>query len=153
MDHQSSRYAEPNAAEPNANSYGYGDCYRDSHSHSDSYSHSDCDCHRNSYSHANRHSDSHGNADAYADRNPATYTYAKVHPGTKNSANSYPAPVTGDDEWWNVLSSVKERGSNGALRSTRWLGHMASLAHDLCLRRTVTHRLEDKPIHLTTEHP
>ena len=23
-------------------------------------------------------------------------------------------------DWWNALSSVKERGSHGALRSTRW---------------------------------
>jgi hypothetical protein len=82
MDFGSSRYAD-------------ADCNADGKQYANSNRYSYCDSH----SHTNGHSDSHGNAYAYAhaDRYSKTYTYTKVQPASKTSANSPPAPVTGDD--------------------------------------------------------
>jgi hypothetical protein len=106
MDHQSSRYAEPNAAEPNANSYGYGDCHTDSHS--DGYTDGDRHCH--CYSHCYSDSDgyTYGNGYTHTDLYSKTYTYAKAHPATKNSANSAAAPVAGGD-WRKMSEGAKHR--------------------------------------------
>jgi hypothetical protein len=74
-------------AEPNANSNGDGNQYADSNVHTNCNS----DCHGYCYSHGN------GYAYSLADLNPATYSYAKVYPATKNSANSAATSVAGDD--------------------------------------------------------
>jgi len=71
MDHQSSRYAEPNAAEPNANSYGYGDCYSDcdAYCHSDTDSYPDCDSYRYCYRDSNVYT--------RTELDPTAYTHAE----------------------------------------------------------------------------
>ena len=76
--------------------YTDANCNGDGKQYANSNVHANCYC--DSYCHTNGHSDSHGNGNACTDLYPTTYTYAKVHPATKNSANSPAAPVTRDDE-------------------------------------------------------
>jgi len=102
-------FADPNS-NTNRESYANPNFYPDRYScrYADSYG--------NSYSHG--HGNSHGNGNAYADLNPTTYTYAKVYPDTRNSANSSAAPLAGDGRWWKALSLARRSLGEGS--SMRW---------------------------------
>ena len=56
--------------------------------------------------------------------------FAASAKATARQARSRSTPLTHPAQRWNVLSSVKERGSHGALRSTRWLTDAASPPND-----------------------
>jgi hypothetical protein len=98
----SNRYGYTNSyshAYANANSYSNAYAYANGYSYSRSYrnTNSDSYCYAygdsHGYSHPNGHSCSDGNT--YANPYPTTYTYAKVGPATKASADSAAAPVAG----------------------------------------------------------
>lgn len=97
-------------ADANCNGDGHTNCHSycdlDAYTHSDTDSHPDrhtdcysyCHCDSHSHSHTNGHSDPHGNGnvDTRTELYPTTYTFAKAHPTTKNSANSAAASVAGE---------------------------------------------------------
>ena len=68
----------------------------------DSNGYCNCDVNRNGYSNGNGDSHSYGYSYRYcnvytrSELNPAAYSYPKVQPGTKNSANSAATPVAGN---------------------------------------------------------
>ena len=105
-------------ADSNTNSYAnrycysYCHCYRYCHGYGYRYRDGYCD------SHSYRNSDTYSaaNSDRLANPHPYGYVDSKVHPVTKNSANSAAAPVAGGD--WREMSEGagrrrKERRSLG----------------------------------------
>ena len=71
----------------NCNGYSY--CYVDAYIHSNTDSYADSYSYRYCYRDSNLYTGS--------ELDPTAYTYAEVHPGAKNPANSAAAPVAGDD--------------------------------------------------------